>query len=194
MSHLKGGIHRYLESYPDGYFKGKNFVFDSRQTVGGEGGVGRCIYCNAGWDMFKPGNVCTVCREQLLVCDKCECQRGEYHCFDHKDLGEIYFTDLSVFEEAELRGQREGLVNYLKEISVGKKWKSRRRTVMKQMEKIDSFLEGLGGGRRKRPQAPPVEVAESSRARGIAGATLGEIDAGRCWRRKGRKWEGTKLG
>jgi predicted sulfurtransferase len=32
---LEGGIHRYLESYPDGgLFQGKNFVFDSRVAVG----------------------------------------------------------------------------------------------------------------------------------------------------------------
>lgn len=138
VSHLKGGIHRYLESYPgsEALFKGKNFVFDSRQTVGGEGGVGRCIYCDVAWDEFRPRNVCTVCREQLLVCTKCEAEKGEYHCFDHKDLGDIYFTDLSVFNEDELRGQRDGLVGYLENISVGKRWKSRRRTVMRQMEKV----------------------------------------------------------
>ena len=32
---LEGGIHRYLEAYPDGgLFQGKNFVFDSRVAVG----------------------------------------------------------------------------------------------------------------------------------------------------------------
>jgi predicted sulfurtransferase len=28
VSQLQGGIHRYLEEYPNGFFKGKNFVFD----------------------------------------------------------------------------------------------------------------------------------------------------------------------
>lgn len=27
---LKGGIHKYLEEFPDGFFKGKLFVFDER--------------------------------------------------------------------------------------------------------------------------------------------------------------------
>ena len=31
VRHLKGGIHKYLDIYGgDGYFKGKNFVFDKR--------------------------------------------------------------------------------------------------------------------------------------------------------------------
>ena len=31
---MKGGIHRYLEAYPDGgCFQGKNFVFDSRVSM-----------------------------------------------------------------------------------------------------------------------------------------------------------------
>ena len=34
VHHLKGGIHRYLEQYPDGgFFCGANFVFDARRTV-----------------------------------------------------------------------------------------------------------------------------------------------------------------
>lgn len=31
---LYGGIHRYQEQYPDGFFKGKNFVYDPRVAVG----------------------------------------------------------------------------------------------------------------------------------------------------------------
>jgi len=34
VSQLSGGIHRYLEAFPDGgHFKGKNFVFDARVTM-----------------------------------------------------------------------------------------------------------------------------------------------------------------
>ena len=36
---LQGGIHRYLEAYPDGgHFRGKNFVFDGRVSMTGGGG------------------------------------------------------------------------------------------------------------------------------------------------------------
>ena len=27
---ISGGIHRYVEQFPDGFFKGKNYVFDGR--------------------------------------------------------------------------------------------------------------------------------------------------------------------
>ena len=27
---ISGGIHRYAEQFPDGFFKGKNYVFDAR--------------------------------------------------------------------------------------------------------------------------------------------------------------------
>ena len=30
---LDGGIHKYMESYPDGYFRGKLFVFDNRYHI-----------------------------------------------------------------------------------------------------------------------------------------------------------------
>lgn len=30
---VEGGIHRYIEQYPDGFFRGKNYVFDRRITV-----------------------------------------------------------------------------------------------------------------------------------------------------------------
>eukprot|EP01045_Picozoa_sp_COSAG04_P049024 COSAG04_NODE_19121_length_424_cov_0.910769_2_plen_45_part_01 len=34
VAQLSGGIHRYLEEFPEGgHFKGKNFVFDRRVAV-----------------------------------------------------------------------------------------------------------------------------------------------------------------
>lgn len=30
---LKGGIHKYLEEFPDGFYRGKLFVFDERYTI-----------------------------------------------------------------------------------------------------------------------------------------------------------------
>ena len=97
---LEGGIHRYLESFPDGgCFKGKNFVFDSRVSVGPEikteqltetktetktetesegvaeatqgNVVGRCIDCSTLYDVYSGHIVCTVCRMPVLVCTRC---------------------------------------------------------------------------------------------------------------------------
>lgn len=33
MFQLKGGIHKYLEEFPDGFYKGKLFVFDERYAL-----------------------------------------------------------------------------------------------------------------------------------------------------------------
>ena len=30
---LEGGIHRYIEQYPDGFYRGKLFVFDNRYSI-----------------------------------------------------------------------------------------------------------------------------------------------------------------
>ncbi|XP_042308248.1 thiosulfate sulfurtransferase/rhodanese-like domain-containing protein 2 isoform X2 [Sceloporus undulatus] len=37
--HLKGGIHKYLEEFPDGFYRGKLFVFDERYTIPSNGDV-----------------------------------------------------------------------------------------------------------------------------------------------------------
>jgi predicted sulfurtransferase len=109
---LQGGIHRYLEHYPDGgKFLGKNFVFDSRVAVSGEhaagsnpdqqqhqldgsyslGGssvvVGKCIDCKASHDTYSGFIVCTVCRMPVLVCPNCVENNpypGEYYCSRHR--------------------------------------------------------------------------------------------------------------
>lgn len=39
MYHLKGGIHKYLEEFPDGFYRGKLFVFDERYTMSSGGDV-----------------------------------------------------------------------------------------------------------------------------------------------------------
>lgn len=33
MFQLKGGIHKYLEEFPNGFYKGKLFVFDDRYAL-----------------------------------------------------------------------------------------------------------------------------------------------------------------
>jgi predicted sulfurtransferase len=86
---LKGGIHRYLETYgrlneaadESCLFKGKNFVFDQRRTdprVGREK-LGSCHACNKPHDDFDNGKAlcegndarCFKCRVLLLICDDC---------------------------------------------------------------------------------------------------------------------------
>ena len=74
---LHGGIHRYLEAFPDGgFFRGKNLVFDGRRTVGPtrrdadshQAVVGQCLKCAAAADSYEPPRRCASCRLLLLLC------------------------------------------------------------------------------------------------------------------------------
>ena len=190
------------ESSSDGecLFVGKNFVFDRRGALDAKGHgvddfktenscsthnnhlddgiIGKCQYCSDPHDMFHPENVCTVCREPILICDKCQSDlsheqqqlrglattenddgmeddsaanrniRAEYHCESHFHLKTCYFTSLHGFPVAELQKQLEQLQLYNRELEgIGKKGKQKRRTLRKQIEKIEAFMNStLDGG------------------------------------------------
>ncbi len=142
--HLKGGIHRYLEKYEDkGEFLGKNFVFDSRQGMAPAESaetVGQCVYCKGPYDNFTPNHVCTVCREQILVCPKCKGMLKELHCDEHQYLKNCYFHNLSLFPDNELTSHRSELSSLLEQIAIGKAFRMKRKTLSKQISKIDAFL------------------------------------------------------
>lgn len=65
---------------------------------------------------------------------------GEYHCSDHQHLKSCYFTDLSRFSANELKSQLKKLENLFAEIAVGKRYKAKRRTLVKQIEKVKVAL------------------------------------------------------
>ena len=100
VSQLQGGIHRYLETFgQDGYFCGKNFVFDQRVALAPNGSsttsdnskiVGRCVECNCNYDQLSGAVLCSVCRDLVLVCTKCQSNLREYHCQLHQSR-QIYF-------------------------------------------------------------------------------------------------------
>ncbi|KAH9312448.1 hypothetical protein KI387_027483 [Taxus chinensis] len=72
---LSGGIQRYLEAYPDGgFFKGKNFVFDPRISVGSTdvGVIGSCLLCGDSFDDYSSRCRCSYCRMLVLVCNTCQ--------------------------------------------------------------------------------------------------------------------------
>eukprot|EP00606_Chrysophyceae_sp_TOSAG23-5_P001200 GSChrysophyteH2.ASY1.ANO1.1633.1 assembled CDS len=88
---LHGGIHAYQEQFPgtDGFFKGKNFVYDPRVAVSAKDAqqhkadekvIGNCCLCDKSWDEYcspydsgAPQQTrCTYCRVLLLVCDDCK--------------------------------------------------------------------------------------------------------------------------
>ncbi|KAL3781776.1 hypothetical protein HJC23_009206 [Cyclotella cryptica] len=188
--HLKGGIHKYLEEFgtkgtknDECLFVGKNFVFDRRGAVSGDDCltcneaeqsgenklmvVGQCFYCNQPHDKFLPENICTVCREPVLVCSKCDAElfrkqrmlrgmddsnlndkephiRIELHCEDHFQLKTCYYTSLYGFSMQELNEQIEQLQMQSKQFEgIGKKGKQRRRTLRKQIEKIEAYIKTM---------------------------------------------------
>ncbi|PHT98727.1 Rhodanese-like domain-containing protein 6 [Capsicum chinense] len=80
---LYGGIQRYLEQFPDGgFFRGKNFVFDHRVSVGSSDSRiwGTCLLCSSPFDDYSSRTRCTYCRMLVLVCDNCREKDSSYVC------------------------------------------------------------------------------------------------------------------
>ncbi|XP_062331962.1 thiosulfate sulfurtransferase/rhodanese-like domain-containing protein 2 [Osmerus eperlanus] len=68
---LKGGIHKYLERFPEGFYRGKLFVFDQRYAISSNGDViSECRYCSSPWDHYQ---LCTTtfCCQLVLSCPTC---------------------------------------------------------------------------------------------------------------------------
>lgn len=69
--HIKGGIHRYAEKYPDGYFRGKNYVFDRRITQKITDDIlGTCDHCAKPNDDYT-NCINAQCNKQIIVCPEC---------------------------------------------------------------------------------------------------------------------------
>ena len=68
---MDGGIHNYVEQYPDGYFRGKNYVFDSRITVKVNDDIlGSCFLCKTPCDNYiNCANA--LCNKHVICCTKC---------------------------------------------------------------------------------------------------------------------------
>jgi predicted sulfurtransferase/23S rRNA-/tRNA-specific pseudouridylate synthase len=151
--HLKGGIHKYIDEFPNdnSLWKGKNFVFDGRLSQEQQSNerdeqqqqqskiVGQCLYCSEPYDTFLPNHICTACREPCLVCPSCR-NIPEFHCRKHFHLRTCYFQNLNTFSTSELQSQLQQLEQYLNEIAVGKSFKQRRKTLIKQCDKIKSHI------------------------------------------------------
>ena len=69
--HIKGGIHRYVEAFPDGYFRGKNYVFDGRVTDPVTDDVlAYCEHCRIAYDEYS-NCINAECNKQIIVCPPC---------------------------------------------------------------------------------------------------------------------------
>lgn len=68
---ITGGIHRYVEQFPDGFFRGKNYVFDDRVTVRiNDDVLATCEMCDIPYDDFT-NCYNTQCNKQIIVCPAC---------------------------------------------------------------------------------------------------------------------------
>ncbi|XP_012878784.1 PREDICTED: thiosulfate sulfurtransferase/rhodanese-like domain-containing protein 2 [Dipodomys ordii] len=106
---LKGGIHKYLEEFPNGFYKGKLFVFDERYALSYNSAVvSECSYCGAQWDQYK---LCSTpqCRQLVLICPACQGQGFTACCVMCQDKGNRQASDLpqdSFKEECECTARR----------------------------------------------------------------------------------------
>ncbi|XP_042487573.1 rhodanese-like domain-containing protein 6 isoform X2 [Macadamia integrifolia] len=106
---LFGGIQRYLEQFPDGgFFKGKNFVFDHRISVGTSARdiVGSCLLCGCAFDDYSSRSRCTYCRMLVLICDGCQVYDCTYFCYSDDIMGQGKDSALYVCELCQKHSKR----------------------------------------------------------------------------------------
>lgn len=68
---IEGGIHRYIEKFPDGHFRGSNYVFDARISQKANDDIlSHCDICPAPSDYYT-NCMNAQCNKQFLVCPAC---------------------------------------------------------------------------------------------------------------------------
>ncbi len=68
---IQGGIHRYVEQFPDGFFRGKNYVFDGRITTKiNDDVLGSCHICKVQCDEYT-NCLNASCNLQFTACQPC---------------------------------------------------------------------------------------------------------------------------
>jgi len=72
---ISGGIHRYVEQFPQGYFKGKNYVFDGRVALTVTDDIlTNCDNCAQPYDAYE-NCINAQCNKQIILCPACLPQR-----------------------------------------------------------------------------------------------------------------------
>lgn len=137
---LQGGIHRYLEAFPDGgLFQGKNFVFDQRVSMASQDPsvTGKCEKCDAPYDIVS-GTRCKYCRMHILLCDACREHTGNEpsisFCPEH-----VHLVD---GDASELEGKAQELKSQLAQVQ-GKAKKGKRRSLRKQLDTVELRIQEL---------------------------------------------------
>ncbi|MDQ5890396.1 MAG: hypothetical protein QG604_270 [Candidatus Dependentiae bacterium] len=76
---IKGGICRYVEKYPNGFFRGKNYVFDDRIALKVNDDIlTDCDVCHEPADTYT-NCMNTLCNKQFISCLKCR-EAYDYTC------------------------------------------------------------------------------------------------------------------
>lgn len=69
---IDGGIHRYIEKYPNGHFRGKNYVFDERITVRANADIlSTCLHCDIKSDDYT-NCLNAKCNLHYTSCEPCK--------------------------------------------------------------------------------------------------------------------------
>jgi len=83
---LYGGIHRYIEQYPNGFFRGKNYVFDGRISVTSNTDVlTNCFICKTPCNDYTNCDN-TRCNRHYISCEPC---KTTFHNFCSQSCIEI---------------------------------------------------------------------------------------------------------
>lgn len=68
---IEGGIQRYTEAFPEGFFRGKNYVFDARITVKiNDDVLGQCLLCAQPYDTYE-NCLNASCNKHFICCPAC---------------------------------------------------------------------------------------------------------------------------
>ncbi|MGD1997507.1 MAG: rhodanese-related sulfurtransferase [Candidatus Dependentiae bacterium] len=68
---ITGGICRYIEKYPDGFFRGKNYVFDERIAVKVNDDIlSNCDLCSSASDEYA-NCMNALCNKHFIACSAC---------------------------------------------------------------------------------------------------------------------------
>ncbi len=90
---IDGGIHRYIEKYPDGHFRGSNYVFDGRIAHQVNDDIlSTCDVCTKTPSDFYTNCLNALCNKQFLVCPPCHTELKETcskTCYDLVEAGKV---------------------------------------------------------------------------------------------------------
>lgn len=88
---LDGGMHTYMEKYPEGHFKGALFTFDNRLVMDFGGNreiVGKCKRCAAPNEQYQ--NCANAeCNMLFLICNDCMSAEGPGFCSDKCETSKV---------------------------------------------------------------------------------------------------------